>query len=134
AAATHPDAKLGVAVETFEITVSNAGPNALTDLSISVSATGFTNPQWTCEVAIGSLREPCQPASGSGDPATLVDLPISAVARLLLSGAVDIGENFFVIDAVATPPEGVVVNNTDDDHAHYVAPSSPAGIFLGDFE
>ena len=85
-------------------------------------------------MAIGSLREPCQPAFGSGDPATLVDLPISAVARPLLSGAVDIGENFFVIDAAATPPAGVAVNNTDDDRAHYVAPSTAAGIFLAGFE
>src|SRR5690606_20844337 len=89
-----PGAKLGVAISTFEITVSNAGPNALADLSISVSVTGLGNLQWSCEVTVGSLREPCQPASGNGDPATQVDLPINAFADIVLSGDVDPSKNF----------------------------------------
>ncbi len=85
-------------------------------------------------MTVGSLREPCQPASGNGDPATQVDLPINAFADIVLSGDVDPSKNFLVIDAVAKPAEGVTVRNTDDDRVHHVEPSGPAGVFLGDFE
>jgi uncharacterized repeat protein (TIGR01451 family) len=80
---------------TYTITVSNAGPNAVTGLGVNdTPPAGMTFTSWTCAATAGSS---C-PASGSG--------PIAALVSILNGGNV----SFTVTAAIASSATGSIAN------------------------
>ena len=110
------DARLRVApgdVVTYEIFVFNAGPSAAPGSTVSdVFPPSLTSVSWTCAGFGGAV---C-PASGTGDIAATVDLPVAGLVLFTASATVAPGATGTIRNiAFASPPLGVDEDNPDDN-------------------
>ena len=94
------------AVFAYTIVVGNAGPDAVTGVSLTDAfPAGFTGVAWTCAAAGGAA---CGAASGSGDIAGItVDLPAGGTATFTATGTAS-GTGTLVNSVTVTSPAWVI--------------------------
>jgi uncharacterized repeat protein (TIGR01451 family) len=101
---------------TYTIVVSNAGPSAVPQATLSDPLpAGVTGATWefVSETGGGSVTGP---TSGSGDLATTVDLPVGATVTFTFTAAIDPAATGTVINtATITPAGGTPIDATDTD-------------------
>jgi uncharacterized repeat protein (TIGR01451 family) len=103
---------------TYNITVGNAGPTAVTGAQVAdILPADFTGATWTCSATVGAV---CGAAAGSGNIATTVDLPVGGTATFMVSGTVSVTATGNLVNtASVTSPAGVSdpnpTNNSSTD-------------------
>jgi uncharacterized repeat protein (TIGR01451 family) len=102
----------------YRVTVTNAGPSAVTAVPIEVSGPGLSNPTWGCLTSVGSS---CASASGSGERALVpVNLMPGGSATITVAATTDPSMTTeLAVTATAVLPLGVtdpvLANNTARD-------------------
>jgi uncharacterized repeat protein (TIGR01451 family) len=101
---------------TYTIVVSNAGPSAVTDATVTdILPEPLTGVSWTCAGSSGGV---CGAASGSGNISTPVTLPVGAMAMFSVSATVSPDATGTLSNtATVTAPEDVFEVNPDDNDA-----------------
>ena len=107
-------------VATYTITVTNAGPDAVTAATVATSAVArLGSTSWTCPAG-------CAPASGSGNVATTVSIAVGGSVVINFSGTVNGTTGNATVTATVTAPAGtidpVAGNNTSTDSDTVVNP------------
>jgi uncharacterized repeat protein (TIGR01451 family) len=108
---------------TYTVTVSNAGPSAVTGVrvqdTLSAAVSAFT---WTCSSAAGACGTP----GGSGNIDALVDLPVGAAAVFTITGTVPSSTTGTLTNTVTVaPPAGVTDPAAANNSAGVSTPGDP---------
>jgi uncharacterized repeat protein (TIGR01451 family) len=101
----------------YQIVVSNAGPNTATGAVVTDGGTtpALTNVTWTCTVPTGAA---CAPASGTGPPLSTITLPAGLSATFRVTGTLPSGtpagtiSDTAMVSASAAVPDLNIANNT----------------------
>ena len=103
---------------TYTIVVSNAGPSAVTGVSVSDPVpAGVTAATWTATDSSG-FGKVTGPSSGSGALATTVDLPVNATVTFTFTVQVDPSATGTLTNtATVSPPPGVTDPNPANNSA-----------------
>lgn len=112
----------------YTIEVANAGPTGVTDTRVTDAIpAGLANATWTCAPAAA-----CDPASGTGDIDTFVDLGVNETATLTLSAIVTGPEGVDIANTagVALPPDVSDPDPTNNSDDATVTPESAVGPIL----
>jgi uncharacterized repeat protein (TIGR01451 family) len=101
---------------TYTIEVSNAGPSVMTAVAIDDPLpAALTGVGWTCAASGGAA---CPSASGTGDIADVVDLPVGGGLTYTVSGTVDPAATGVLENTAAvTPGPGTVDPDGSDNTA-----------------
>ena len=119
----------------YTLTVANAGPNAVIGASLAdPMPLDLLSPLWACLPEASSA--PCPtPASGSGDLAVSVDLPVGTHLRFDVSGLVGSSVGTELSNtATITAPAGIVDLQPANNQATASILIVPEGIFANGFE
>ena len=117
----------------YEILVGNAGPLAVAGARVEDPVpAGLSNALWTCAPVQGAS---CPSASGSGGIDQLVDLPVNAVLRYVLSATVSaaLGETVTNTATIRVPDGTVEADPSDNSSSDSNAVVSD-GILADGFE
>ena len=111
---------------TWTITVANAGPDPVTNASVTdVFPAGVTGVGWTCTASVGSS---C-PAGGTGDIAAAVSLLVGGTATFTATGTVVVGTASLTNTATIAPPAGVYDPSPANNSASVTASAGPYGFY-----